>query len=470
MRIKKNGQKLSTINPKIYEINFRIWVNNFSDNGKISGVAMDDFRSVSEKGINIIWLMGIWDTCDSVIKKCCFESGLIAAYNKALPDWKEEDVIGSPFSINKYEVNPLYGTWDDLKRLKLNLNKLGLKLFLDFIPNHFSSDSELIKSNPEFFLQADEQTFKNDPHTYFKSEYHPDKIFAHGRDPLFPAWTDTIQINLFSEDAREYLTNNLLKMTEVCDGVRCDMAMLQLNNVFKNTWLGVINKNGIPKPQEEFWQYSIKKVKNERHDFIFIAEAYWDLEWELQKLGFDFTYDKRLLDRLALNDLIGVKNHLQADMPFQLKSVRFLENHDEKRAITKFGKQASMAAAILMSTVPGMKLYYDGQFEGKKIKLPVQLGREPIEKESEAIKVFYNKILTITKDQIFIAGEFSQLNALQISPDNHSYENMLVLFWRLNDDRRIIIINFSENTSQCRIKVDLHTTFSEVELEDLLNN
>ena len=163
MRIKKNGQKLSTINPKIYEINFRIWVNNFSDNGKISGVAMDDFRSISEKGIDIIWLMGIWDTCDSVIKKCCFESGLIAAYNKALPDWKEEDVIGSPFSINKYEVNPLYGTWDDLKRLKLNLNKLGLKLFLDFIPNHFSSDSELIKSNPEFFLQADEQTFKMIP-------------------------------------------------------------------------------------------------------------------------------------------------------------------------------------------------------------------------------------------------------------------------------------------------------------------
>ncbi len=404
---KKTGQKLGTINPKLYEINFRVWIKKLVDSHQISDLHFDYFRSLSEQGINLVWLMGVWGTCSSVINKCCFESGLINNYNQAFPEWKKEDVIGSPFSINQYEINPDYGTLKDLKELKEKLNSIGLKLILDFVPNHFSCDSILVKTNPEFFLQADEEIYKNDSHTYFKSEYHSNKVFAHGRDPLFPAWTDTVQINHFNENAREFLTGTLLKLIHVCDGVRCDMAMLQLSNVFKNTWLGVINKFDIQKPKEEFWHYAIKKVKNERDDFIFIAEAYWDLEWELQKLGFDYTYDKRLLDKLSYRDLVGVKNHLKADMRYQLKSVRFIENHDEKRAVAKFGKQASIAAAVIMSTIPGMKLYFDGQFEGKKIKLPVQLDRGPFEKESKTVKEFYYKILEIIKEQIFIDGEFS---------------------------------------------------------------
>ncbi len=463
-------QKLGTINPKIYEINFRVWIKKFSDNSTISNIPLNYFQMLRAKGINIVWLMGVWGTCPSVIEKCCFEVGLIQNYNQALHDWKKEDIIGSPYSINQYEVNPDFGSWEDLKAFKENLNEIGLKLVLDFVPNHFSCDSILVKTNPEYFLQADEEIYKNDTHTYFISEYHPDKFFAHGRDPLFPAWSDTIQINHFNESAREYLTNTLIRLTEVCDGVRCDMAMLQLNNVFKNTWLGVINKFEIQKPKEEFWKYAISKVRNIRKDFLFIAEAYWDLEWDLQQLGFDYTYDKRLLDRLSLHDLIGVKNHLKAEIQFQLKSVRFIENHDEKRAVAKFGKQASMAAAVLMSTIPGMKLYYDGQFEGKKIKLPVQIGKEPVEKESKTIIDFYNKILEITKDKIFNEGNFRQLDAIQSSPNNFKNENMFIFLWQLKNEYKLVVINYSENTSQCRIKLDLETTQNEIIFEDVFNN
>ena len=119
-------------------------------------------------------------------------------------------------------------------------------------------------------------------------------ILAHGRDPLFSAWQDTVQVNYFNTNAREYLSNVLLKLVDVCDGVRCDMAMLPLNNVFFNTWIGVLNKANIVKPLEEFWEMAIKAVKAKNNNFIFLAEAYWDLEWDLQQLGFDFTYDKRL--------------------------------------------------------------------------------------------------------------------------------------------------------------------------------
>ncbi len=461
---------MSTSNQVVYEINFRVWMNKLGEHKKINDIPINYFNDLADKGIEIIWLMGVWKTCPSIIKKCCFETDLIFAYNDALPDWKEKDVIGSPFAIDKYEIDPKYGNMEDLKKLKINLNKLGLKLFLDFIPNHFNADSSFVKSNPDFFLHADEEILTKDSHTYFKSDYHPHKIFAHGRDPLFPAWTDTIQVNYFSDEARNFMTGILLKLTDYCDGVRCDMAMLQLNNVFKNTWLGVVNKFQLQKPEEEFWQLAIKKVKAKKKDFIFLAEAYWDLEWELQQLGFDFTYDKRLIDRLLNHDISGVKNHLNAELAFQLKSVRFIENHDEKRAAAKFGKPASIAAAAVMSTIPGLKLYFEGQFDGKKVKLPVQLGREPNEKESKLIKNFYNKLLNITKENIFKNGEFNQLEILPSSNDNFTYENFFAWQWELKNERRIVIINFSEDPSQCRVKLEISSTKNEIVLYDLLKD
>ncbi|MDR3627362.1 MAG: alpha-amylase family glycosyl hydrolase, partial [Ignavibacteriaceae bacterium] len=389
---------------------------------------------------------------------------------KSLKDWKKEDVIGSPFAIDDYEVNPLLGSMDDLKNLHESLNKKGLKLVLDFVPNHFSAGSKLLKSNPELFLFADEELFNRDPYTFFKTEDSDSRVFCHGRDPLFPAWTDTAQVNYFSAEARELMINRLLMLTEFCDGVRCDMAMLQLNNVFQNTWLGVLSKTNFPKPADEFWKIAIEKVKNKRPDFIFLAEAYWNLEWELQQLGFDFTYDKKLTDRLASEKIYPIVGHLEAEKEYQIKSARFLENHDETRAIIKFGRKQSLAAAVLISTIQGMKLYFDGQFEGKKVKLPVQLGREPEEKVSEPIKEFYTRLLSITKSEIFREGEWKMLEPSPTAPDNNTYENMLAWQWKLGSQYRLVVINYSEDISQCRLKFDMPANGGDIRLTDLLHN
>ena len=266
------------------------------------------------------------------------------------------------------------------------------------------------------------------------------------------------------------MTDILLKLTDVCDGVRCDMAMLPLNNVFQNTWLGVLNKFGFSRPDAEFWKNAISLVKRKNPEFIFLGEAYWDLEWNLQQLGFDFTYDKRLTERLASNDILGVKAHLHAEKSFQLKSGRFLENHDEQRAITKFGKHRSLAAATVISTIQGMKFYYDGQFEGRKNKLPVQLGREPEEKICVGIKDYYDKLLAITKAEIFQKGEWSMMEPLTIGYGNRSHENFFAWQWILNDERRIIVINYSYSTSQCRLKLDIKHDKKKITLIDLLTN
>lgn len=460
------------LNQTLYEINTRVWLQKFNRaNAKanLADVPAVFWKDLTKKGIDFIWLMGIWKTCDSDIAKYCFDEDLVHNYKRALKDWKKEDVIGSPFAVDSYLINSALGDNKSLLKLKSQLNKKGIRLILDFIPNHFSASSKLLNSNPEIFLSVNKEFFERDSHTFFKPFNNKEKYFAHGRDPFFPAWQDTIQVNIFSNDARKYLIGTLLSLTKLCDGVRCDMAMLLLNNVFKNTWSGVLSKSNVSFPTSEFWKDAIEKVKSKRKDFIFIAEAYWDLEKELQQIGFDYTYDKKLTDLLKSGYVGDVREHLMSDEESQRKSVRFLENHDEERAVTKFGVEKSKAAAIIISTIQGMRFYYDGQFEGKKIKLPVQLGREPEEQPLNGIEKFYDKLISLTTQDIFKKGKWNLLEPLQSWENNDTYKNMLAWIWTLKDEKRLVIVNYSNMISTCRLKLDVRGYDESFELLDLLN-
>ncbi|HVO73460.1 MAG TPA: alpha-amylase family glycosyl hydrolase, partial [Ignavibacteriaceae bacterium] len=457
-------------NLRTYEINTRNWIKQFGPEAGLSDISKDYFKKFAEIGVDYIWMMGIWQTREDIIDETCFAVELVSGYTKVLPDWKREDIIGSAFSIDSYDVNPRLGSMDELLAFKETLNSLGLKLILDFVPNHLSAESRHIRTNPEFFLEADIESLQGDSRTFYKPHTGDGRVFAHGRDPFFLAWTDTVQVNFFSQKARNFLTDTLLKLTDLCDGVRCDMAMLALNNVFYNTWMGVLNKRRIPKPEDEFWNVAIKAVKKKSPEFLMVAEVYWDLEHQMQNLGFDYTYDKSLTDLLFFNDIQGIKNHLRIDDEIQQKSVRFIENHDELRAAAKFGKHRSLAAAAAISTIQGMKLFYDGQFDGKKIRVPSQLGREPQEKLSEYVKNFYKKLLSITSYDIFKKGKWRLIETAPIDPWNKSFENFLSWSWLNEKVIFLIAINYSQVTSQCRIKLDLNTDKETLKFEDLLND
>ena len=460
-------------NENIYEINTRVWIKRFlsdTENPTLKDVPKDYWTNLRDLGIDYVWLMGIWKTNESVIKEYCFEQNLVLEYQKALKDFKDEDVIGSPYSIDSYTVNPNLGTEEDIKELKEYLNSIGIKLVLDFVSNHFSVHSSVLESKPELFLSAGEQFYNRDNHTYFKSSFHPDKYFAHGRDPFFPAWLDTVQLNFFNPDTRLYMTDILRNLTELCDGVRCDMAMLSLNNVFDNTWSGVLNYGHLEKPKIEFWKECIQEVKEKRNDFVFIGEAYWDLEWELQRLGFDYTYDKKLLDRLKVGQISEIKGHLNAEMEYQKKSVRFIENHDEERAVVSLGKEKSKAAAVIISTTYGLHLYHDGQLDGKKIKLPVQLGREPKEGFNDCMNQIYNNLLKITNDDIFKFGQWKILDTKPAWEGNRNHKNFLVWLIVHNSRKRLVVVNYSREVSQCRIDIDVDNYPGKFKLKDVLNS
>jgi len=451
-------------NPKLLEINIRLLVRRFdteNKHAKLSDIPATYWQQYKEYGIEIIWLMGIWKTSPILIDRCCFDDYLIQSYNRTLKDWQRKDVIGSPYAIDVYDVSPDLGTKRDLAHLKKTLNSLDIKLMLDFVPNHFSAETSLLKSNPDIFLETTQEVLESDHHTFYRPIQQPHRIFAHGRDPFFPAWTDTVQLNYFNAQTRTFMTQTLLKIATMCDGVRCDMAMLALTNVFGNTWSGVINQYLHPKPDDEFWQTALAEVKKEFPSFIFMAEAYWNLEWDLQQLGFDFTYDKKLLDRLKDGSPKNVYDHLRADISFQMKSTRFLENHDEDRVKSSLGMEKSMAAAVIISTIPGMHFYFDGQCVGKKIKIPVQLGREPNEHENKTIKNFYDKLFRITNDSVFTNGEWELKEVFPASEKDRNSANLLAWQWVFEGKTCLVVVNYAPVTAQGRIKIQ-HETHSEI--------
>jgi hypothetical protein len=292
------------------------------------------------------------------------------------------------------------------------------------------------------------------------------KIFSRGRDPYFPPWPDVVQVNAFAPGFRQAVIELLLGIAEHCDGIRCDMAMLLMNDVFAQTWAGRAG----PAPATEYWPTVIDAVKKEYPRFLFIAEAYWDLEWELQQQGFDLCYDKRLYDRLAHDQPEGIRLHLCADLYYQEKLLRFIENHDEPRAAAAFPPAKARAAAITMATILGAKLFHEGQFEGRRIKVPTFLGRRPEEHVDIQCHAFYERLLAIIHAPVFRDGVWTLCPCLGW-PDNQSCQKLEAWCWTQADDRRLIVVNLSGGAVQARVHVPWDDVSGKLwRLEDALSN
>jgi len=131
----------------------------------------------------------------------------------------------------------------------------------------------------EYFIQGSADDARNDPASFIEAG---GKVFACGRDPYFSPWQDVLQLNAFDQGLRQAVIGTISSIADQCDGIRCDMSMLMLNNVFERTW----GTRAGEKPVNDYWTTVIPAIKAGYPEFRFIAEAYWDLEWELQQQGF----------------------------------------------------------------------------------------------------------------------------------------------------------------------------------------
>ena len=226
------------------------------------------------------------------------------------------------------------------------------------------------------------------------------------------------------------------------------MAMLLINRVFEQTW----GARAGQAPAGEYWREVVSAIRAHHPGFLFMAEAYWDLEWELQQQGFDYCYDKRLYDRLEHDFAEQIRLHLAADLAYQEKLVRFIENHDEPRAAATFAEGKARAAATTILTLPGAKLLHEGQLDGRRVKLPVQLARRPAEPPDADLQEFYARLLRVIRTPALRDGEW-RLCERSGWPDNQSCLNLVAWCWRLGDERRLIVVNLSEESSQGLIRV-----------------
>ena len=455
-------------NPSLYQINTRVWIKQFDTSDHIATLAdvPDSYwLDLKDKGMDLVWLMGVWKTCETTAKFGGTQEN-IDYYESILPDFELSDVVPSPFAVDEYEINPQLGTFSDLKHLKLRLNTMGLRLILDFVANHFSRDSHLIDTNPEYFLSGSKEDLSREPGNFFERN---GSIFAHGRDPHYDSWIDTVQINYFNPSAIEYMQSVLSEIVTLCDGIRCDMTMLLLNEIFENTWSHQLTEHSFNRPPLEFWDQAILSTKSINPNFIFIAEVYWNLEYKMHTMGFDFTYDKKLYDLLASNKNQELHDYLFADKSYQQKMVRFIENHDEDRSIAVFGKPKVMSAAVAIGTLPGLHFYQDGQWWGSRVHLPMQLSRTSQEQPDQNLYTFYSKLLEIVEDPVIKTGDWS-LVTLDRAEGDFSFENLVSWQWKLGNVFFFVIVNYSEYESVSWAKLGLETSKSSLDFVDELNN
>jgi Alpha amylase, catalytic domain len=442
--------KSSPAYPSLYQINTRVWLTKLSASmgrpATLDDIPEVEWDRLAERGFDWVWLLSVWQTGVAARQISRANPEWRHEFEHTLPDLREEDIAGSGFAISGYTVHRDLGGDAALARLRHRLRTRGLKLMLDFVPNHLAPDHPWIDEHPDYFVRGSERDLAQAPGNFCRLQTsHGTLVLAHGRDPYFPGWPDTLQLNYGNAEAQQALIGELLRIAGQCDGVRCDMAMLVLPEVFAKTW-------GIG--SQPFWPRATRSVRNLSPDFTFMAEVYWDLEWTLQQQGFDYTYDKRLYDRLRGGCARPVREHLQADLDYQKKLARFLENHDEPRAADTFADDVHKAAAVITFLCPGLRFFHQGQFDGCRIRISPHLIRGPDEPVNEPLKQFYDRLLEVLRRPTVRDGRWQLLNCEPAWDGNPSCGDFIAYAWQISGgDPVLVAVNYASHQSQCYVRL-----------------
>jgi glycosidase len=454
--------------PSLYQINTRVWLTGLGrELGRqttLGDIPDADLDRLASMGFDWVWPLSVWQTGPAGQRVSRSNPEWRKEFQETLPDLREEDIPGSGFAITGYTVHEKLGGDAALARLRERLRKRGLKLMLDFVPNHTGLDHPWVEEHPEYYVTGAEHDLARAPMNYvWIKRGRSDRLLAHGRDPYFAGWPDTLQLNYGNPATQEAMISELLRIVGQCDGVRCDMAMLVLPEIFERTW-------GIP--AQPFWPEATRRVREKAPDFCFMAEVYWDQEWTMQQQGFDYAYDKRLYDRLREGHAQPLREHLRAGLDYQNKLARFLENHDEPRAAAAFPEGQHEAAAVITFFAPGLRLLHEGQLEGRLKRISPHLGRRPDEAVNYTLKEFYEGLLTVLRQPIVRRGQWQLLECAPAWAGNESSDAFVAYAWQDSDGARLLVIaNYASHPSQCYLRLP----FSELSghhwrLRDLLGD
>src|SRR5499427_759043 len=452
--------------PSLFQINTRVWLTELGRTlrrpATLDDIPDAEIDRVARMGFDWVWFLSVWRTGTAGQQVSRGNPEWRKEFEETLPDLREEDIAGSGFAITGYTVHQALGGDAALLRLRQRLRQRGLRLLLDFVPNHTGLDHPWVEEHPEYYIPGTELDLARTPQNYtWVRRQGGDILLAHGRDPYFPGWPDTLQLNYGNPALQEAMIGELTKIAGQCDGVRCDMAMLVLPEVFERTW-------GLQ--TQPFWPQATQRVRQQVPDFCFMAEVYWDLEWTLQQQGFDYTYDKRLYDRLRAGPARPVREHFYAGLEYQDKLARFLENHDEPRAAATFAPGVHEAAAVITFLSPGLRFFHQGQFEGRRKRISPHLVRGPEEPIDQPLTQFYDRLLAVLRRPVVRDGQWQLLECVPAWDGNWTWDCFLAFAWHSPGAERLLAtVNYASNQSQCYVRLpftDLRN--SQWRLQDML--
>jgi hypothetical protein len=436
--------------PSLYQINIRVWLTELTRTlgrpATLDDIPDSELDGWVRLGFDWIWLLSVWQTGPAAQRISRNNLEWRREFADTLPDLSEEDIPGSGFAIASYTVHSHLGGDTALARLRERLKQRGLRLMLDFVPNHMAPDHPWVQQHPDYFVHGTEADLEGAPHNYCRviTPGGP-AVLAFGRDPYFAGWPDTVQLNYGNPATQAAMIAELGRISGQCDGVRCDMAMLILPEVFRRTW--AIHP-------ELFWPKAIAAVRQRHPGFLFMAEVYWDLEWEMQQQGFDYAYDKRLYDRLREGQPQAVREHLHAGLDFQDRLARFLENHDEPRAAATFPPGVHEAAAVVTFLAPGLRFFHQGQLDGRLKRISPHLGRGPTEPLNASVRQFYDRLLAVLRLETVRGGQWQLLECVPAWEANRSSDRFIAYGWLGTAGERLLAaVNYSPHASQCFVRL-----------------
>ncbi|OQR83869.1 alpha-amylase [Achlya hypogyna] len=473
-------------NPIIYEISTRPWLYelsikynrpiSLSDPAAVALIQKELLALQAAYRPDYIWMMGVWElgayglNLDRTTKQ--------AEFNTILPGYANEDVIGSPYAVANYTCNPSIGSDADLRSLKTFLNSHGMKLMLDFVPNHVAVDHPWTCSHPEYLLPIDQANLGAHSCAKGPSVKPPcqaSRKFYTGGDYWNSGWTDTVQLNYWNPALRAAQIDTLRHIASLADGIRCDMAMSVLNREIALAWVKddlnwectTGSQGRMPDvyannpPTTEFWADAITALRKSHPDLLLMAENYnygftpTPEDVYLQSLGFDLTYDMDALKKLTQTPIGTGQNdflNLVRGHGSYAKSVHFVENHDDNRAagtMFNFKASAARAGAAAVATLPGAKLFFHGQFDCNPNRLSVQLRRGVKWAPDAYCNTWFQDLLATLADDVHQKGSWQgAMSAPYSTPDG---SNVVAWKWKYNCTERLVVVNFRDAWSNVNV-------------------
>lgn len=440
--------------PILYELNTRSWLRELSEKEghpiTLDDLSPGDLEPWRALGVTHFWLMGIWPTGPR-------------AREVALKHWQEtwsketpsipEDVHGSPFAWS--DINPDRALVRDPKFFD-DATEAGIKLILDMVPNHAGLDFPWIDLQPSLLVQSP----KPMPGTFPRKTKFGKRHLAHGRDPYWPPWEDTVQFDHRQALVQRAVISMFERAAQFADGFRCDMAMLLQREVFARTWAS-FPEHVRGDPPFEFWPICLDELRSNRPDLLMIAETYWDTEERMQEFGFDYTYHKPVYDLIVRRQFPELRELLARRSPqFLSRCLHFLENHDEPRIASLLAPALHKAAAVLLLGMPGMVLLHDGQLEGRKAFTRIQMSKRTPEEPDLELAGFYERLLKTIKGSHVRAGEPRVLAIEEAEAGNSSWRGCVAIAWDdpASPDTDVVLVNLSGQHARCRIAAAFQTT------------